>query len=159
MKRRAPDEIAGFYMLEGGAPCVIDAYMGYLERFIVEQRLDDLFLLVPGADNDHCGYDQLTLAKYTLPALLVADIMVEIEQVIDVVGDADARAQLKQRMGTLHRDGNVPGAIPCATTRLRRPFGGAAAQTQPAGLSAGIGYRRFLHSLQPVFYGRGTGAL
>ena len=50
--------------------------MGYLERFIVEQRLDDVFLLVPGADNDHCGYDQLTLAKYTLPALLVADIMV-----------------------------------------------------------------------------------
>ena len=95
-KQRAPDEIAGFYMLEGGAPCVIDAYMGYLERFIVEQRLDDVFLLVPGADNDHCGYDQLTLAKYTLPALLVADIMVEIEQVIDVVGDADARARLKQ---------------------------------------------------------------
>ncbi|HEY7217948.1 MAG TPA: acyl-CoA dehydratase activase [Candidatus Binatia bacterium] len=95
-ERRAPGEIAGFYMLEGGAPCVIDAYMGYLERFIVEQRLDDLFLLVPGADNDHCGYDQLTLAKYTLPALLVADIMVEIEQVNRVVGDADANAQLKQ---------------------------------------------------------------
>ena len=95
-QRRAPDEIAGFYMLEGGAPCVIDAYMGYLERFIVEQRLDNLFLLVPGAHNDHCGYDPLTLAKYTLPALLVADIMVEIEQVIDVVGDADAKARLKQ---------------------------------------------------------------
>jgi predicted nucleotide-binding protein (sugar kinase/HSP70/actin superfamily) len=83
-------------MLEGGAPCVVDAYMGYLERFIVEQRLDDLFLLAPGADNDHCGYDAVTLAKYTLPALLVADIMVEIEQVIRVVGDTDAAAQLKK---------------------------------------------------------------
>jgi len=71
-ERRTPGEIAGFYMLQGGAPCVIDAYMGYLERFIVEQRLDDLFLLIPGADNDQCGYDQTTLAKYTLPALLVA---------------------------------------------------------------------------------------
>jgi predicted nucleotide-binding protein (sugar kinase/HSP70/actin superfamily) len=96
-ERRAPGEIVGFYMLEGGAPCVIDAYMGYLERFIAEQRLDDLFLLVPGADNDHCGYDQVTLAKYSLPALLVADIMVEIEQVIHVVGDAHAGAQLKQQ--------------------------------------------------------------
>jgi predicted CoA-substrate-specific enzyme activase len=95
-ERRAPGEIAGFYMLEGGAPCVIDAYMGYLERFIVEQRLEDLFLLIPGADNDHCGYDQLTLAKYTLPAVLLADILVEIEQVIHVVGDAHAAAQLKQ---------------------------------------------------------------
>ena len=95
-ERRAPGEIAGFYMLEGGAPCVVDAYMGYLERFIVEQRLDDLFLLNPSTDNDHCGYDAVTLAKYTLPALLVADIMVEIEQVIRVVGDTDAAAQLKK---------------------------------------------------------------
>ena len=43
-----------------------------------------------------CGYAPLTLAKYTLPALLVADIMVEIEQVIRVVGDAQASAQLNQ---------------------------------------------------------------
>jgi len=95
-ERRTPGEIAGFYMLQGGAPCVIDAYMGYLERFIVEQRLDDLFLLIPGADNDQCGYDQTTLAKYTLPALLVADIMIEIDQVLHVVGDAHTAARLKQ---------------------------------------------------------------
>jgi predicted CoA-substrate-specific enzyme activase len=95
-EQRAAGEIAGFYMLEGGAPCVIDAYMGYLERFIVEQRLDDVFLLTPGADNDHCGYDPATLAKYTLPAVLLADIMVEIEQVIHAVGDGDANARLKQ---------------------------------------------------------------
>jgi predicted CoA-substrate-specific enzyme activase len=95
-QRRASGEIAGFYMLQGGAPCVIDAYMGYLERFILEQRLEDLFLLAPGGENDLTGYDKLTLAKYTLPALLVADIMVEIEQVIHVVGDANTAAQLKQ---------------------------------------------------------------
>jgi predicted nucleotide-binding protein (sugar kinase/HSP70/actin superfamily) len=95
-ERRAPGEIAGFYMLQGGAPCVVDAYTGYLERFIVEKRLDDLFLLVPGADNDHCGYDPLTLAKSTLPALLVADIMVEIDQVLRVVGDVHAVSQLRQ---------------------------------------------------------------
>ena len=95
-EQRAAGEIAGFYMLEGGAPCVIDAYMGYLDRFIVEQRLEDMFLLIPGADNDHCGYDQLTLAKYTLPAVLLADIMVEIEQVIHVVGAGDASVRLKK---------------------------------------------------------------
>jgi predicted CoA-substrate-specific enzyme activase len=100
-ERRAPGEITGFYMLQGGAPCVIDAYMGFLERFIVEQRLDDLFLLIPGADNDHYGYDPLTLAKYTLPALLVADIMVEIDQVLRVVGDTAAAAELKQEWESL----------------------------------------------------------
>ena len=88
-------------MLEGGAPCVIDAYMGYLERFIVEQRLDDLFLLIPGADNDHCGYDQLTLAKYTLPAVLLADIMVEIEQVIHVVGAGRRQRSAQTGMAAL----------------------------------------------------------
>jgi predicted CoA-substrate-specific enzyme activase len=95
-ERRSHGDIAGFYMIEGGAPCVIDAYMGYLERFIAEQHLDDLFLLVPGADNDHCGYDPAALAKYTLPALLVGDIMIEIEQVLQVIGDANAKTQLKQ---------------------------------------------------------------
>jgi predicted nucleotide-binding protein (sugar kinase/HSP70/actin superfamily) len=95
-EQRAAGEIAGFYMLEGGAPCVIDAYMGFLDRFIVEQRLEDLFLLVPGADNNHCGYDEFTLAKCTLPAVLLADIMVEIEQVIHVVGDGDASARLEE---------------------------------------------------------------
>lgn len=85
-EQRSTDEISGFYMLEGGAPCVIDAYTGYLERFIGEQQLDDLFLLVPGTDNNHLGYDPVILAKYTLPALLVADIMIEIEQVLRVIG-------------------------------------------------------------------------
>ena len=96
-ERRGPGEISGFYMLQGGAPCVIDAYMGYLERFITEQQLDDLFLLAPGGENDLCGYDEITLAKYTLPALLVADIMAEIEQVLCVVGDGHSVAELKRQ--------------------------------------------------------------
>lgn len=95
-ERRAPGEIAGFYMLQGGAPCVIDAYMSYLERFIVEQQLDDLFLLTPGGENELCGYDAITLAKYTLPALVVADIMVELEQVMHVVAEPDASTQLRK---------------------------------------------------------------
>ncbi len=134
-ERRVPGEIAGYYMLEGGAPCVIDAYMGYLERFIGEQSLEDLFLLVPGADNDHCGYDPVILAKYTLPALLVADIMVEIEQVLHVVGDAHANAQLKQEWQRFIASANsleqfhaqLPGfvdrlaSIPCKRNPLDSP--------------------------------------
>ncbi len=44
-EQRPPDEITGFYMVRGGAPCVSDCYMGYFQRFIAEQRLPDLFLL------------------------------------------------------------------------------------------------------------------
>ena len=43
-EHRQPGEIAGFYMIRGGAPCVSDSYMGYFERFIAEQRLADVFL-------------------------------------------------------------------------------------------------------------------
>ena len=127
-EQRSPGEIAGFYMLEGGAPCVIDAYMGYLERFIVDQRLEDLFLLMPGADNDHCGYDQTTLAKYTLPALLVADIMVEIDQVLGVVGDKQAAARLKEAWASLIASATslerfhaqLPGFVDCLASLPRK---------------------------------------
>jgi predicted CoA-substrate-specific enzyme activase len=93
-ERRRPGEIAGFYMLQGGAPCVVDAYMGYLERFIIKQRLHDLFLFAPGETNNYCGLEPTTLASRTLPAVLVADILVEIDQVLRVVGAGDSLTQL-----------------------------------------------------------------
>ncbi len=86
--KRAPGEIAGFHMLRGGAPCVSDAYMGYLERFIVEQRLPDLFLVSPEEQNDYCGFDPVALARHLAPAVLVADLLVEIEHALHVVGAA-----------------------------------------------------------------------
>ena len=95
-RRRAPDEIAGFYMLRGGAPCVADAYMGYLERFIVEHRLPDLFPFVPGKENDYCGFDKLTLAQHTTPAMVVADILIEIEHVLLVAGTAASVDELRR---------------------------------------------------------------
>lgn len=48
---RQPGEIAGFIMLRGGAPCVSEAYMEYFERFIVEHRLADTFMVHPGPEN------------------------------------------------------------------------------------------------------------
>jgi predicted CoA-substrate-specific enzyme activase len=85
-QQRLPREIAGFYMLRGGAPCVADAYRGYLTRFIAEQRLPDLFSFVPAEENNYLGFGKLTLAKHTSPALLLADILVEIDHVLRVVG-------------------------------------------------------------------------
>ena len=74
-------------MLRGGAPCVVDCYMGYFERFIAEQRLADLFLLNPERENDYLGFDPADSdASYLAPAILVADILVEIEHVLRVVG-------------------------------------------------------------------------
>ncbi|MCF7731205.1 MAG: acyl-CoA dehydratase activase [Akkermansiaceae bacterium] len=93
-EHRQPGEIIGFAMVRGGAPCVVDCYMGYFERFIAEQRLPDLFLLNPNATNDYLGFDESTLLRHLMPAVLVADILVEIEQVLRVAGADGSVAQL-----------------------------------------------------------------
>jgi predicted CoA-substrate-specific enzyme activase len=83
---RHPGEIAGYIMMQGGAPCVSEAYMGYFERFIAEHRLADTFMVHPGPENDYLGFDPFTLMKYFSPAVLVADILVEIDHVLRVAG-------------------------------------------------------------------------
>ncbi len=85
-EHRQAGEIAGLYMLQGGAPCVSDAYMGYFERFLAEQRLTDLFLFNPQPDNDFLGFDKEVLAQHMSPAIILADILVEIDHVLRVVG-------------------------------------------------------------------------
>ncbi len=83
---RPPGEISGFIMMRGGAPCVSEAYMDYFERFIVEHRLADMFMVHPGPENGYLGFDPFTLMKHFSPAVLVADILVEIDHVLRVAG-------------------------------------------------------------------------
>jgi predicted CoA-substrate-specific enzyme activase len=94
---RPPDEITGFFMVRGGSPCVSDCYMGYFERFIAEQRLPDLFLLNPARENDWCGLDRIALVQSVSPAIQMADILVEIEQVLGAVGLPGSVDQLRAR--------------------------------------------------------------
>jgi predicted CoA-substrate-specific enzyme activase len=93
-ENRKPGEIAGFYMLSGGAPCVSDAYLDYFERFIAEQRLSDLFLLNPSTENDYLGLDAMTLLRHLPPAIFTADILVEMDYVLHVVGAPGAVERL-----------------------------------------------------------------
>jgi predicted nucleotide-binding protein (sugar kinase/HSP70/actin superfamily) len=96
-ERHQPDEIAGFYMIRGGAPCVSDSYMGYFERFIAEQRLADVFLLYPDADNHYLGFDATTLGQNLSPTIVLADILVEMEQVLRVVGAPGSLERLREQ--------------------------------------------------------------
>jgi predicted CoA-substrate-specific enzyme activase len=95
-EHRPAGEIAGFLSIRGGAPCVSDSYQGYFERFIAEQRLSDLFLVHASAENDYLGFDWLTLAKHLSPALLLADILVEIDHVLRVVGAEGSVARFRE---------------------------------------------------------------
>ena len=85
-EKRKPGEIVGFYTVRGGAPCVSDAYMGYFERFIAEQQLPDFFVLNASAENDYLGFSSETLARHVGPAIVLADILIEIDHVLRVIG-------------------------------------------------------------------------
>ena len=96
-EQQQPGEIAGFYMIRGGAPCVSDSYMGYFERFITEQRLADVFLLNPDEENNYLGFGATTLAQPLSPAIVLADILVEMEHVLRVVGAPGSLEQLREQ--------------------------------------------------------------
>ncbi|MDH3287544.1 MAG: anhydro-N-acetylmuramic acid kinase [Betaproteobacteria bacterium] len=85
-ENRGPGEIAGFYMIPGGAPCVSESYKGYIEQFITDQQLPDLFLLSLQAEEGSVGSDKTTFARCLASAILAADILVEIDHVLQVVG-------------------------------------------------------------------------
>src|ERR1039458_3018356 len=84
-------------MIRGGAPCVSDSYMGYFELFINEQRLADVFLLNPDEENNYLGFGAAALAQPLSPAIVLADILVEIEHVLRVVGAPGSLEQLREQ--------------------------------------------------------------
>ena len=92
--RRQPGEILGLFMVRGGAPCVVDSYMGYFERFIIEHRLPDVFMFDLREENAYCGFGVPDLTRDLSAAIPVADILVEIEHVLRVVGTDGGRNQL-----------------------------------------------------------------
>jgi predicted CoA-substrate-specific enzyme activase len=93
-EHRQPGEILGYCMVQDGAPCVSAAYPGYFGRLIAGQRLPDLFLFGWGAEHDHLGFDAATFSRHLAPAVLIADILVEIEHVLRVVGGPGTVASL-----------------------------------------------------------------
>jgi len=85
-EEREPGEIVGYYTARGGAPCVSAAYFGYFERFIADHRMPDLFVVNASPENNYLGYDEATLARPVSRAITIADLLIEIEQVVRVAG-------------------------------------------------------------------------
>jgi predicted CoA-substrate-specific enzyme activase len=121
-ENQAPGEIAGFFMVRGGAPCVVDCYTDYFDRFIRENRFPDLFLVNPCAENSYLGFDQAVLARHLAPALLVADLLVEMDQVVRVVGAPGSMQSLRTEWTNLLRSSQTldqfQAALPGFVDRL-----------------------------------------
>jgi len=93
---RKPGEIVGFFMMRGGAPCASEAYMEYFEMFIVEHRLADVFMVSPGSEDGYLGFGPGILMDNVSPAILLADILVEIDNVLRVAGAPGCIEQLQR---------------------------------------------------------------
>jgi predicted CoA-substrate-specific enzyme activase len=132
LERRRTGEITGFFMVRGGAPCAVDAYMGYFERFITEQQLADVFMFDLGRENNYGGFGVAGLTRALSAAIPVADILVEIEHVLRVVNDNGSVDQLRlhwERLATTtvsldQFDAGLPGFIDrlAALPRSRDPL-------------------------------------
>jgi len=132
IERRRPGEIIGFFMVRGGAPCVVDSYMGYFERFIAEHQLPDVFMFDLRKENDYGKFDLTELTRDLSAAIPVADVLAEIENVLRVVGDSGRWQQVQrvwQHLATAtasraHFLAQLPGLIDRlgAVPRTRNPL-------------------------------------
>ena len=92
---RPPGTVVGFYMLAGGAPCVVDCYINYLRQFIRENEIEDLFIFDPNEANEFYGLNLLKIGQMVAPLITLADLFVEMDQCLRVVGLPDGPARLK----------------------------------------------------------------
>ncbi|MGD0093799.1 MAG: acyl-CoA dehydratase activase-related protein, partial [Planctomycetota bacterium] len=93
--QRKPGEVVGFYMVHGGAPCVVDRYLDYFHQFIEANALEDLFIFDPQEANEYYGMSYLKMSQALAQLLTLADIFVEMEQSLRVVGQPGALERLK----------------------------------------------------------------
>ena len=162
-EQRRPGEVAGFYMLRGGAPCVSDAYIGYLERFIAEQRIADLFLFDPREENRYLGFDKERLTRSFAPAIILGDVLVEIEHVLRVVGTPGSIDQFKEEwqrfIGNARSPEEFNAALPAFADRLAHLPRTGDPLTCPRVVVAGDFFTRFssffMDGVRDLYAGRG----
>jgi len=116
--RRDPDEIVGFFMVRGGAPCVISCYHDYFCHFIEDNALPDLFLFDPHEGNDYYGLHRRKLAQFLGSLFTLADLFLEMEQCLRVVGASGSPEQLRQCWNETVDSAASPAALNAALPDL-----------------------------------------
>ncbi|MHC4090367.1 MAG: acyl-CoA dehydratase activase [Planctomycetota bacterium] len=95
-EQRDRDEIVGFYMVRGGAPCVLACYNDYFRHFIEDNELRDLFIFDPHEVNDYYGLNRRKLGQFLASLIMLADLFLEMEQTLRVVGEPGSLDLLRE---------------------------------------------------------------
>jgi predicted nucleotide-binding protein (sugar kinase/HSP70/actin superfamily) len=93
--QRQPGEVVGFYMMRGGAPCAVDCYLDFFQQFIRQHELQDLFIFDPQPANNYYGLNFRSLSQVLAPVITLADLFVEMEQSLRVVGESGSLDRLR----------------------------------------------------------------
>ncbi|MHA1910773.1 MAG: acyl-CoA dehydratase activase [Candidatus Kariarchaeaceae archaeon] len=95
VEERQPGDIIGYFMLNGGSPCAVDAFFMYLEKFIEDQELEDVFIFDFDPENKFFGIRALDLIRFLPKMIVLGDIMDEMESALLVVGEEGSVYHLK----------------------------------------------------------------
>jgi predicted CoA-substrate-specific enzyme activase len=110
-ERRAPDEIVGFYMARGGAPCVLPCYADHMLQFIRQHELENLFIFDPRKTNNYYGLNPRRLEQSLVPLVTLADLFVEMEQSLRVVGGPDGTSLIRAHWGKYVEGASSPAGL------------------------------------------------
>ncbi|MHA1532259.1 MAG: hypothetical protein ACTSR6_09710, partial [Candidatus Heimdallarchaeota archaeon] len=87
IENRKPGEIIGMYMIRGGAPCAVYSYYHYIEEWLYQNKIENVFLFRFDYLTDFLGMKLVDVIRFVPSGIIVGDLMLEIESALQVVGD------------------------------------------------------------------------
>ncbi len=94
IEKRKPGELIGFYMIRGGTPCAVYSYFHYLEQFIEQNKLENVFIFRFDQLTGFLGTPFIQIARYSPKITILGDIVAEIDSALEVVGEDGSKALL-----------------------------------------------------------------
>ena len=150
--QRDPDEIVGFYMVRGGAPCVLACYNDYFQHFIEDNELSDLFIFDPQEANNYYGLNPRKLGQFLASLIILADLFLEMEQTLRVVGEPGSLDLLRECWNEHVDSARSPAALNGNLETLVKQVAGIP-HTDPAHCPKVVVTGDFFTRLSPSFMG------
>ena len=95
-EKQKPGEVIGMYMIRGGSPCAVYSYFHFIEQFLEDNKIENMFIYRYDYLTDYLGMKLLDVFRYGPDAILLADVMGEIENALHVVGEEGSLELLKE---------------------------------------------------------------
>ncbi|MBN2559458.1 MAG: hypothetical protein JXQ75_00820 [Phycisphaerae bacterium] len=150
--QRDPDEIVGFYMVRGGAPCVLACYSDYFQHFIEDNELRDLFIFDPQEANNYFGLNRRKIGQFLSSLITLADLFLEMEQSLRVVGEPGSLELLRKCWNEQVDSAPSPAALNASLPSLAKRVS-AIPHTDPTHCPKVVVTGDFFTRLDPSFMG------